>query len=380
MELLNPRQLFETITKAQKILIPLPSKPNGDALGSALALNQFLSKLNKEVAIVCEDAVASNLSFLPGFEQVKKTIDLPKNFVISVSTAQAKLEELSYRAFADKVNIYLKPKNGNYSDKDVTFGEDVSPYDLIICIDTPSLEQLGELYAKNADIFFQTTKINIDNHIDNENYGNINCVDVTASSTAEILLRLLKEYEVNLIDQSIATALLTGIIFETNSFQHTSTTPQAFLSASELIGYGADQQAIIRFLFKTKEFSVLKLWGRAMARIATLPEFGAIYSVLTLQDIQRSGASEQDVFKVMQEFVVNVSDFKLLFLIVERNSDLDLYVHSNPNIKLDEVVNFFGGKVIATQIGKAALHNQNINNANSILIEALGKLKSRVGL
>ncbi len=380
MQTQEQQKLFEIIANSSRILVALPANPNGDTLGSSLALAEFLRKLNKEADVYCQKGDFGNLSFLPGIEQVRHDIILPKSFVITVGTEHAKLDELSYDIAPEKINIYLKPKKGNFLPDDVSFSSEVAGYNLIVCVDTPSLELLGELYEKNAELFFQTPKVNIDNHINNENYGNINLVDVTAASTSEILLGLLKNYEASLIDENIATNLLAGIIAETNSFQHNKTTPSSFTSASELIAYGARQQEIIKHLFKTKELPVLKLWGRAMARIKTLPEFNSIFSVVGIQDIEKSGAGEADLLKVAEDFAVNIQDAKLVFFIAERSQGVEMFISSNPNIKLKELMQHFGGAVVGDNLVRAFIPNQPIITVEALLLETLQKLKPRLGL
>ncbi len=380
MQRSDQEKLFELIGKSQRILIALPKHPNGDTLGGSLALAAFLRKLNKDVEIYCEEKDFGNLSFLPGIEEIHHEILFPKSFIISVKTNNAKLDELSYDLLPENVNIYLKPKEGVFSPEDVSFSSDVTQFNLIICVDVPSLEALGALYEKNAEMFFAVPKVNIDNHIHNDNYGNINIVDVTASSSSEILLALLRDYEASLIDQDIATNLLTGIITETNSFQHNRTTPSSFVNASELIAYGAKQQEIVRNLFKTKELPVLKLWGRAMARIQIISEYDTIFSVVGISDIEKSEASEADIFQVARDFMVNINDAKMIFFVAERPDSLEMYVASNPNIKLTELVNYLGGSFVADGLGKIIIKNKNITEVAQYIKETLSDLKSRLGI
>ena len=381
MQFPNQQEFFDEIGKSYKILIALPKNPNADTIGCALALSAFLKKLNKEVDIFCDKHDFENLQFLPGINSIRSQIDFPETFVVSVSTEKTKLDEISYHAdpAANKVNIHLKPKAGAFDANDISFGKEKLTADLIIFVDTPSLEHLGDLYARNAESFFNTPKVNIDNHVGNENYANINIVDITCSSTSEILLELLKNYEKNLIDEDIATCLLTGIISSTNSFQHASTTPSSFLRASELIEMGAKQQEIVRHLFKTKNLSMLKLLGRAMARIKSLPQFSAVFSVVTAQDLERSEADQEDIFKAAEEFCKNVAGAKLVFFAVEQQP-LALYFCGNPNIKLAELVNYFGGQFVSGTLAKAELSSRKINEIEQVLLDALADLKPRLGL
>lgn len=380
MEKAIQEKLFDLIRKSQKILLALPKDPNGDTLGSSLALSSFLRKVNKEVDIFCAEFDQQQFEFLPGIQSIKREITFPQNFVISLATSKVKVDEISYHQNPETLDFFVKPKDGSFAESDVSFKNEKSIYDLIICLDTPSLEQLGELYTRNAESFYNTPKVNIDNHIKNENFGDINIVDVTASSTAEILLGLLQAYEADLIDADIATDLLTGIIYETNSFQHSKTTPNSFLRASELISLGANQQEIIRYLFKTKEFSVLKLWGRAMARISAMPELGVVYSMLSIDDIQKSGAKDEDLKKVLHEFVVNVADARLVILAAEKTDGVELYISASPNVKLSEIINHFGGEYLSANIGRAFLKDAKIQETEALITSTVKDLKVRLGL
>jgi nanoRNase/pAp phosphatase (c-di-AMP/oligoRNAs hydrolase) len=373
-------QLFELLGKSQRILVALPANPNGDTLGGSLALAEFLKKMNKRVEIFCQKTDFGNLSFLPGISEIKHEIVFAKSFVISLKTDSAKLDELSYNVLPDRINIYLKPKDGSFNENNISYSAEFPGYDLIVCVDTPTLESLGALYEKNAEMFFQAAKVNIDNHINNNNYGTINIVDVTASSTSEILLDLLKQYEASLIDENIATNLLTGIISETNSFQHNKTTPNSFLKASELISYGAKQQEIIRNLFKTKDLPILKLWGRAMARLKELPEFSAMFSAVDLKDVEKSQADDNIILKVAEDFAASTTDSKVAFLVVERPDQLSIFVSANPNIKLEELVNFFGGEFISEALAKVVIKGRSITESEQVISEALKELKPRLGL
>ncbi|MEK7075843.1 MAG: hypothetical protein AAB948_03580, partial [Patescibacteria group bacterium] len=261
--------------------------------------------------------------------------------------------------------VVIKDRNKTFA-KNITF-------------DNPKYKQIL-IKKQNAEMFFAVPKVNIDNHIHNDNYGTINIVDVTASSSSEILLALLRDYEASLIDENIATNLLAGIITETNSFQHNKTTPSSFINASELISYGAKQQEIVKNLFKTKELPVLKLWGRSMARIQSIPEYNTIFSVVGISDIEKSEAGESEIFQVAQDFMVNINDAKMVFFVAERSDYLEMYIASNPNIKLKELVNYLGGTFVADGLGKVVIKDKSITEVDQFIKETLSDLKTRLGI
>ncbi len=311
------QQIFEQVKKAAKILIVLPENLNFDALASALALRLFLLKLQKEVLIACSGSVPNQLRFLPGAETVQDTIAQGKSLVISVSTGQKKLEEISYQKSEDKINIYLKSKDAEFDEKDVAFFKERAPLDLIVALGGKSLDDFGKIFEQAADRFFETPKINIDTQASNEYYAAINLVDITATSVSEILTDLFQKFERQLIDEDIATCLLSGIIEKTGSFQHAQTTPRAFLKASELVAMGGRQQEAIKNIFKTKSLSLLKLWGRALARMKILDNGSLVYAVLSWSDFEKAGADYNDIPLVLREFADNLSGVKIFALAYE---------------------------------------------------------------
>jgi nanoRNase/pAp phosphatase (c-di-AMP/oligoRNAs hydrolase) len=330
MELSTQQQIFDQLRKANKVLIALPENLTADALASGLALKLFLQKLQKDVDVVSSGQPADNLRFLPGYDTLKPGISNGKSLVISVDTSLKKLDEISYQAVTDKVSIYLKSQGQPFEEGDVSFSSDRFPVDAIVILDAPSLEHMGRLFEDNAELFYETPKINIDHKASNELYGSVNLVDVTATSVGEILAGLLEQFEAALLDEDIATALLTGIITKTASFQHAHTTPEAFLKASRLIGIGGRQQEIIKHIYKTKSLSLLKLWGRALARLKTVADLSLIYSLLNPGDFEKADAASEQVLPVLKEFLDNVAGFRLAAVLAEQPSGqtrLALAVH-----------------------------------------------------
>src|SRR3989338_1664784 len=343
MEQSPQKSVFDSINKAHRILIALPSNANGDAVGSGLALYSFAKKLDKEPEIVTASQTLEQFSFLPHISEVKHELEAQQSFVISVNTSQAPLDELSYEGKPDRVDIFLKPKTGKFSATDVSFKNARFPYELIITLHAPSLDNLGEIYEKNTDLFFETPIINIDHHPNNEYYGEINHVDLTATSTAEIVASLIEEFESGLMDEHIATSLLTGIIVETNSFQHMKTTPKAFLKASQLIAQGGRHQDIIRELYKTKSISLLKLWGRALARLREIKELSMAYSLVNFSDIEKTGSKQDDILGVMKELVANLAGVKIILLLAETApQEIIGYFYLHPSVSRDLVVSALG--------------------------------------
>jgi phosphoesterase RecJ-like protein len=342
MELGVQQQIFEQVGQARKILIALPESLNADNLGSALALRKFLSKLEKEAEIITSGSVPDDLKFLPGVEEVKKEVVSSQGLVVVVETGQKQLDELSYQVEDGKLKIFLKAKTGAFVPQDVSFQEDKLPVDLVIILECRSLPELGELFKRYASLFYETPKINIDHRAGNEHFGSVNLVDISSSSVSEILTGLFEQYEKQLADEDMATNLLAGIISKTKSFQHVQTTPRAMMKASLLMGWGGRQQEIVKQLYKTKSLSLLRLWGRALARLKILSERVA-YSMLNTSDFEKAEAAPPQLFSVVMELLDNLEGYDLLGLMAGlEDNHFVLYVAVHNQVPQEKVEAVFG--------------------------------------
>jgi len=322
MELNPKQQIIELIKSSQKILLLTHNNPDGDALGSILALYLALKKIGKEPTAVCPDVMPKILHFLPNISEIKNELLANKDFIISLSTADVKVDKIGYKNLTDenKLNIIITPKSGIFTPENVTFNKGGYKFDLIILLDCSDFDRLGSLYDKNSDLFYENPVVNIDHHAGNDHFGKINWVDITATSTAEIMVALLESLgrDKSLLDADIATALLTGIITDTGSFQHSNTTPKSFTVAAQLVAAGARQQEIIKEVFKTKALSTLKLWGKILSKIQEEKEYRFVWSAITQEDYMESGASENEAGGVVDELLKTAPNIDFALLLSER--------------------------------------------------------------
>lgn len=315
MSLLPEEQFKQFIDKSKDVLILIPENPSGDAVGAAWALYHFLGKKGSEATIAFSNNLAKKYAFLPKPEKILTEISGARDFVLSFNTAFNKIHAVRTEELEDKLNIYLTPEKGTLNPKDFSFILAKFKYDLIIVIDSPDLEKLGKLYDKNPDLFFEVPIINIDHRSNNDNFGQINLVDITASSCSEILGQALENINPESIDQNIANCLLTGIISATESFQNKKTTPKSLLVAAALMDKGADQQTIIRWLYKTQPLNILKLWGRAMTNLNWDEQTRMAWVIFSLEDFVQSRSTPQDVALVLEKLQENYSEGKLFMAI-----------------------------------------------------------------
>ena len=319
--LTQEQQIFEQIKKASDILITFKKTWNGDSVASALALFSFLKKMDKNVEIVAEKFSLDRLySFLPDYNEIKHELDNLRKFIISLDITNTKVSQIKYKQEENQLNFIISPQDGFFSASDITSGASGFKYDLIIAVDSPDLESLGRIYDNDTEFFYQTPIINIDHSSTNESYGQINFIELTAVSTSEIIFSLFESFGRELMDENIATCLLTGMIAETKSFKTNNVTPRALLTASQLMSLGARREEIVNFLYRSKSINVLKLWGRVLARLSSSLENKLVWSTLSAADFIKTDSTENDLTDVIDELIVSIPQAKVIAIIYENKS------------------------------------------------------------
>lgn len=311
MSLAPYEQFKQYLEKSKEVLILIPESPTGDAVGSAWALYFFLQKRNIQPTIAFTNHLSPKFDYLPKPEKILNAISGARTFVLSFDTTRNKIIDLKTEEKENKYNIYLTPERGSLDPRDFSFILAKFQYDLIVVIDCPDLEKLGKLYESNPDLFFEVPVVNVDWRSNNENFGQINLVDITMSSCSEILHGVLSQIAPGSIDKTVAECLLTGIISATDSFQKKNTTPKSLTAAAALMEQGADQQSIVRWLYKTQPLHLLKLWGRAMARLNWDEKSKLAWTELSVEDFVQSRANHKDVPLILEKLQENYSEGKI---------------------------------------------------------------------
>lgn len=190
--------------------------------------------------------------------------------------------------------------------------------DLIISFDVASLEQLGEVYKNNLKVFTHTTWVNIDHHTSNSLFWNINIVDTEASSTCEIVWKIIKKFDLEkYVDEKIATFLLTWIITDTNSFFNTNSSSDSLKSASELMVYKPKHQDIIINLFKKKPYNRLKLWGRILESLKDINDSKIVWNIVPKSLFIQTWTTDKDISGLIDEFLTTIDGLEVGFLLYE---------------------------------------------------------------
>jgi nanoRNase/pAp phosphatase (c-di-AMP/oligoRNAs hydrolase) len=301
---LSPTQQFqELIRQSSAPLIILPSYPSRDAVATALALSFFLGNTGKEATLVGDNILSDKkpFTFVGEPTSVIPSITSAREFVLSFDTTRNRITDVRTEQSGNELRIYLTPERGAIDPRDFSFIPARFRFDLAIVIGSPDKESLGKVFEDNPDIFYEIPIVNIDNHSENELFGQINLVDITASSSAEILANALEGAAVGLVDERVSEGLLAGIIAATESFQKKNTTPKALRVASHLMGMGADQQRIVHELYKMQPLHLLKLWGRAMAQAKWDENLKLIWTPISIEDLVQSRSRNEDLPIILEK-------------------------------------------------------------------------------
>lgn len=332
------------LEKYTKIGIILPATPTIDAAAAALGMQAALRSLGKTVEVISDGAVPHKLSFLELSSQVHTLEIAPSQIVISLDTTKAQLAELSYDTLPGKVNIYLRSKEGHFLPSDVSIGPGELPFEILILCGVESPEQLGKTFSEHADLFYALPRINIDVNPHNENHGTLNLVSVTSSSISELTYHVLSSIK---NEQSFlpvaATALLAGILANTDSLRSSRTTPDTFAVVADLIAAGAEYPLVVKYLFKTERLGFLKLWGRSLARLKVLEGRAAAYSVLLTTDFDKTDEKPETAKDVLAELYENVNNMITIALAAPFATGSKVALVQNAQLNVDDLVAVLGG-------------------------------------
>lgn len=343
MELSPKQQVTELVRKFNKILVVTHARPDGDALGSQLAVMSTLRALKKDVSAVMLDEIPEMYRFMPQIEQLESKMKGSNDLVVSVNTSKVPVDKLKYNTKDDRLNVIITPKQGTYDEDDVEITSGSQSFDLIIVVDCPDLDRVGKLYEDNPDLFYETPVVNIDHHPSNDYFGAVNLVDLTATSTAEILVGVIEALGESLITEDVATQLLTGLVTDTGSFQNTNTTPKSLTVSAQLVAAGGRQQEIIQHVYKTKPLSTLRLWGRTLTKLQYDPQARMVWSTVSKQDFEETGGTTTDAKSVIDALMSSAPDAEIILLLREADGKVDGSVRTAKGVDATKIVGFWNG-------------------------------------
>lgn len=167
---------------------------------------------------------------------------------------------------------------------------DVPVASAFLALDCGAADRLGELEATMAQ---SSLVINVDHHPGNDDFGHLNVVVTSASSTAELVTGLVQDAGIE-IDKDIATCLYTGVVTDTGRFQYSNSSPDTLRLAADLLSYGVPATEIAQDIFESAPFGYLKLLGRVLDRAQLLEDERFVYSWVTREDLGETGVSIEE--------------------------------------------------------------------------------------
>ena len=256
------KQIKDRIQAAQRVLVTSHVRPDGDAIGSSLALALALVDLGKLVQVVLSDGIPANFKQLPGADLVRT-------------------------------------KAG---------GE----FDLIVSVDCSDLKRIGAALDG-----YHAPDIIIDHHVTTEAFGNLNLVESEAVATASVLTRHMQEWGLA-ITAPIAANLITGLITNTLGFRTSNTSPECLRQAADLLELGVDMSTLYYRSLVRRTFVEAKYWGAGLASLERSD--GIIWATMTVADRKAAGYIGNDDSDLIN-IVSSIDDAEVAIMFVEQNAE-----------------------------------------------------------
>ncbi len=267
--------------------------PEGDAIGSILAIASLLKRLGKKATVVCEDSFPERLSCLSN-------------------------------KIWHQVDEIKKP---------------ASAFKALVVTDCPTLERIGRvrnLLTPEAVIF------NLDHHISNVNFGHYNYIRPEAAASGEVVMDLFKYFKMKL-SQDEATNLYVALTTDTGSFKYSNTTVECHNMAADLIATGIDIEKINDKLYSTYSLNKINLYSRLLARVKTTANGQIAWAALKKQDLKDSGAIYEDTEGFI-DFLKYLKEVKIAFFMSEmEGGDVRVSFRSKGAYDVNQVATSFQG-------------------------------------
>lgn len=278
----------EEIEKAKDIVILTHENPDGDAVGSALAMYLALKKLNKEVDVIIPE-LPNTFTFLPGADKIKK---------------EGKQEN----------------------------------YDLAISVDVAGIKRMNGFatYFENAN-----TKIQIDHHQVNDMFADYNFVNPDSPACAQILIIIIEQLGVE-IDKEIGTCLLTGIITDTGGFKYEGVSAETFEFASLLLSKGVNISKVYKKVLQVKTRANFELRKLIMERMEFLLDNKITFTYITLDDMEKVGATNGD-HEGLVEVGRDIEGVEVSVFLRETKQGFRVSLRSNDYVNVSDVCLHFNG-------------------------------------
>ena len=268
----------------KRFLVTSHIHPDGDATGSLIGLGLALQAAGKSVQMVMTDGAPGSYDFLTGFDQISRNIS----------------------------------------------GE----FDGFITLDCSDIGRLGETFAQIKP------DLNIDHHFTNDNFAVLNWVEPEASATSEILADHLPAWGLP-ITQTVAEALLMGIVIDTIGFKTSNVSPKTLRLAADLVELGANLSIIYNKGLEVRSFEAVRLWGHGIANLHM--DGSLIWANLTLQDRKAAGYPGRDDADLIN-LLSTVTRANVAVIFVEENDEkVKVSWRAKPGYDVSKIAAAFGG-------------------------------------
>lgn len=284
------KDIVSVIKKSRTFFIAGHRKPDGDALGSGLALASLLRRLGKNVSHCSIDEISQDLKFMHGSKNIKITNKL----------------------------------NGNF--------------DCAVILESMNFERMGNIIEPSQAKFV----INIDHHLSHTDFGNINYVVPYSSSVSELIYNIFETLNIK-PTKTEAENLYIGIVTDTGRFQQLNTTANSHITAAKLLECGVNSSKICKTLFSTFYLQKLKLYGLALSNINTAFDGKLVYIKLTKDIFKKSRADDADTDGIIN-FCISVPGAVAGCILKEVNkNEIKISFRSIEKFNLLSIVKQFSG-------------------------------------
>lgn len=293
-------KIKSVIDKSQNITLISSPEREKDSFPATLALFYSLKKIGKNVNLINNDFPKKyNFLIKRGVFRFSKA-----DFLISIKGQGLKLSHLFYEKTKDGLNLYLKTNGGKLKQENIFFNP-LSSQNLLITIGIKSFDDIKKISKKeNLDFI-----ININNELENQDFGQVKLIKTDYSSLSEIIFDFLKLMGRNSFNLDVVNSLLAGIIQGNSNFQDNRLSPKTFQKISSLIEKGADFQKIISELCQMEEKSSIRIFKRVLNKINFSTEQKLGWLIIENDDFQKTNSAPSDLSFTLERLASPIFSF-----------------------------------------------------------------------
>jgi phosphoesterase RecJ-like protein len=235
--------------------------------------------------------------------------------IITIDKKRYPVADIGYTVNDDALRIFVTPKQGVLPTDAVQVHPSGFVYDLIVTINVSELPSAGAAYEDHKSLFQTVPIINIDHRADNEQFGQINWIDIKSTSTSELIYSLMNNGAG--VDAATATNLLAGIMEETHSFRTPQVTPNTLQTVSALLKAGAAHASVTQHLYRNKTVGGLKLWGHVLTHLQSDRQLSLAWSLVPASLFTTTGTTVSQLQDLMIEILSHSPEARTVVLFIE---------------------------------------------------------------